>query len=120
MDMKSFHQFRENYDVYKHFSFKKDANEEDDKYAFRSIIVYKTKYKHSSGEVRDQQVAEMFPPNTLRSTDNRYEFLRQLDAYVKDLERKGAVILAVHPKGHPEYQKYIGGKAKGYVWKSAK
>jgi hypothetical protein len=118
--MKSFHQFRENYDVYKHFPLKSGPNEPDDKFAFRSIIVFKKKYRHPSGEMRTQQYAEMFPPNTLRSVDNRYQFLRQLETYVKELEKGGAEIIGVHPKGHPEYEKYIGKAKSGYVWKKAK
>jgi hypothetical protein len=118
--MKSFHQFRENYDVYKHFTLKSGPNEPDEKYAFRSIIVYRKKYRHSSGEMRTQEYAEMFPPSTLRSIETRYDFLRQLETYVKQLEKSGAEIVGVHPKGHPSYEKYIGKTRPGYAWKKAK
>lgn len=124
MGMKSFTELRqlarEGYDPYRFFQYKKNAAEPDDKYGFRSIVVYRQKYRHSTGEMRDQQVAAMFPPFHLRTTDNRYEFLRQLDAFVKDLEKQGAEIIAVHPKGHPEYQKYVGSATKGYNWKNAR
>lgn len=110
-DVISSRMLKERVDVYKMFPLKKKANDEDPKYAFRSIVVFR---------MGGQQFAVMFPPTTLQTTENRYEFLRHLDAYVKDLEKNGAEILAVHGKDSPEYQKYTGKAKPGYEWKQAR
>lgn len=122
MGMKSFHQLREVFDLYKHFKFKANANEPEDPLAQRAIVVYDDTYTDSKGMKKTVRIHAMFPPNTLRSVDNKNEFSRLLGKYIEDLEKQGKKVVDIHHKhsGDGKYDAYAGKAKAGYAWKNAR
>lgn len=122
MGMKTFHQLRETFDVYKHFKLKANANDPEDPIEQRAIVVYDDTYTDSKGAKQRVRVHAMFPPSTLRSVDNKNEFARLLGKYIEDLEKRGKTVVDIHHKhsGDGKYAAYAGKAKQGYAWKNAK
>lgn len=99
-----FNSLNERFDPFKIFSYKKSANEKDPKYGKRAIVIYKTE--------DGTRVVSLFPPIQLRTTDNKYEFNRHLNAYIDSLKKDGNEFVSVHQEGDPVFTKYARGIPK--------
>jgi hypothetical protein len=103
--MKTYHDFiSENFDSFKVFVPKANANEEDSEYGIRALI----RYTHVLPSGEKTVITALFPPIQLRTTDNKYEFNRHLNAMVASLKAEGKEIVGIHMKGDPLYNKIVG------------
>ena len=93
------------FDSFKVFKPKSTHYEPDDEYDIRAVIRY-TVVLPKTGE--KTIVNSLFPPSQLKTTDNKYEFNRYLNAKVADLKASGHEIVGIHYKGDPVYDKMMG------------
>ena len=105
--MKSYEELKntisERFDSFKVFKYKANANEEDGEYDIRALI----RYTHVLPSGEKTVITALFPPIQLRTTDNKYEFNRHLNAMVASLKAEGKEIVGIHMRGDPIYDKIM-------------
>ncbi len=94
------------FDSFKTFKYKPNPNQPDGEYDLRAVVRYHVVLP-KTGEKR--VVTALFPPIQLRTTNNKYEFNRQLNAYVADLKSNGYDIIGIHLEGDPIHTKMTKG-----------
>jgi hypothetical protein len=97
------------FDSFKVFKHKSSASEPDEEYDIRAVVRYRIVLP-KTGE--NTIVNTVFPPVQLKTTNNKYDFNRHLNAYVAGLKTAGYEIVGIHLKGDPIYTKFLGGKGK--------
>jgi hypothetical protein len=118
--MKSYEEFKsfitERFDPFKVFKHKDRTNglQADDEYDIRALVRYTLVLPSGTKTI----VNAMFPPVQLKTTDNKYEFNRYLNAYIADLKSGGHEIVAIHYKGSPEYARLTPQPRQG-TWDKA-
>jgi len=85
----------ESYSPHDHFP-RRDASSEDGEYDIRVFIEYK--------DNQGRTTLSLFPPTQLQTTDNKYDFNRQLTAELKSLKDMGFDVVEIHRKGDPRYE----------------
>jgi hypothetical protein len=102
--MKNYREFiTETFDSFKVFKHKANANEEDSEYGIRALI----RYTHVLPSGEKTVITSLFPPIQLRTTDNKYQFNRHLNAMVASLKAEGREILGIHMRGDPLYDRLM-------------
>ena len=102
--MKTYHDFiSENFDPFKVFK-TRPTSEVDGEYDIRALI----RYTHVLPSGEKTVITSLFPPIQLRTTDNKYEFNRHLNAMVASLKAEGREIVGIHMKGDPLYDRLRG------------
>ena len=97
------------FDSFKVFKYKSNAYEPDDEYDIRAVVRYRIVLPKTGEKTTVNAVS---PPVQLKTTDNKYEFNRHLNAYVAGLKTNGYEIVGIHLKGDPIHTKFLGGRAK--------
>ena len=106
--MKSYGDYikEENFDSFKVFKPKANANEPDPEYGIRAIVRYRIVLPKTGEKTT---VISMFPPIQLRTTENKYEFNRHLNAHVASLKSQGYEVVGIHMDGDPIHARYAKG-----------
>ena len=97
------------FDSFKVFKHKSSAYEPDDEYDIRAVVRYRIVLPKTGEKTI---VNAVFPPVQLKTTDNKYEFNRHLNAYIASLKSEGHEIVGIHLKGDPIHTKFLGGRGK--------
>jgi len=96
--MKSFNEY--NTDINEALSDFRPRGEEDSEYAIKAVVEYNYPDKYNG-----RTWLSMVPGGTDKQIENKYDFNRVLNKFIEDIQKNGGILIKIHWKGDPVYDK---------------